>query len=378
MGTALALFCAVMTEHKQQQQKPVAIVTGSSGLIGYQVCERLFNRFEVMGFDRPGVPHPPPDAQNVPFDLTDEQSIRDAFDLVRRQYGNRIATVVHLAAYYDFSGEPSDKYEQVTVQGTRRLLYALRQFEVEQFVFSSTMLVHAPCEPGQKINEDWPLEPKWDYPRSKVTTEQLIRDARCSISAVMLRIAGVYDDLCHSIPIAQQIKRIHERQMISHVYPGDTSRGQAFVHLDDTVDAIVKTIEHRQTLPKETVLLIGEDQTVSYEELQKTLGRLIHGEDWTTTQIPKPLAKAGAWVQDKLPLGEEAFIKPWMIDLADDHYELDISRARQLIQWQPRHSLRETLPRMVELLKRDPVKFYRENNLELPSSLRETAAEAAR
>jgi hypothetical protein len=37
------------------------------------------------------------------------------------------------------------------------------------------MLVHAPCEPGQQIDEDWPVDPKWDYPQSKVRTEQLIR-----------------------------------------------------------------------------------------------------------------------------------------------------------------------------------------------------------
>ena len=33
-----------------------------------------------------------------------------------------------------------------------------------------------------------------------------------------------------------------------------------------------------------------------------------------------------------------------MIDLADDHYDLDISRARTLLGWEPKHSLRETLP----------------------------------
>lgn len=355
---------AIMTS-----SKPIAIVTGSSGLIGYEVSERLIGEFHVMGFDRPGMPHPPPDAENIPFDLTDDEVIRDAFDFVRGHYGNRIATVVHLAAYYDFSGEPSDMYDKVTVRGTRRLLYALREFEVEQFIFSSTMLVHAPTEPGRPINEDSPMEPKWDYPKSKVQTEQLIRDARCSISAAMLRIAGVYNDMCHSIPIAQQIKRIHERQITSHVYPGDTSRGQSFVHLDDTVDAIVQTVEHRHSLPKEVALLIGEPETISYEELQQRLGQLIHGEEWSTRQIPKSVAKAGAWVQDKLPLGEEPFIKPWMIDLADDHYELDISRARELIKWNPKRKLRDTLPMMVENLKRDPVKFYEDNNLELPSRL---------
>jgi hypothetical protein len=31
-----------------------------------------------------------------------------------------------------------------------------------------------------------------------------------------------------------------------------------------------------------------------------------------------------------------------MVDLVDDHYALDLRRARELLNWNPRHSLRET------------------------------------
>jgi nucleoside-diphosphate-sugar epimerase len=75
-----------------------------------------------------------------------------------------------------------------------------------------------------------------------------------------------------------------------------------------------------------------------------------------------PLAKAGAWVLEKLP-GADPFIKSWMIDRANDHYALDITRARNLLDWSPRRSLRETIPKMVAALKTDPDGFYRENDL---------------
>src|SRR5438105_15324928 len=52
-----------------------------------------------------------------------------------------------------------------------------------------------------------------------------------------------------------------------------------------------------------------------------------------------------------------------MIDIADDHYALDITRARTLLGWEPRHSLRETLPTMIAALKADPVGWYRANKL---------------
>ncbi|MFX8262720.1 hypothetical protein ABTL46_22955, partial [Acinetobacter baumannii] len=56
-------------------------------------------------------------------------------------------------------------------------------------------------------------------------------------------------------------------------------------------------------------------------------------------------------------------IKPWMVEQSNDHYVLDISRARSLLGWDPRHSLRDTLPKIVEALKRDPPGWYKANKL---------------
>jgi nucleoside-diphosphate-sugar epimerase len=348
------------------EEQALVVVTGSSGLIGTAVCTALIrDGYSVVGFDRPDGLQPPPGISYVPCDVTSEESTATAVAAVLRDFSAPIASVIHLAAYYDFSGEPSPLYERVTVQGTDRLLRLLKPTRPQQFVFSSTMLVHGPCEPGQHINEEWPLDPKWDYPRSKEETERLILREHGRTPAVLLRIAGVYTDRCESIPLANQIQRIYERRLTSRVFPGDTSRGQSFVHLDDLVDALRATVARRATLPHESTMLIGEADPLSYEELQRLLAGHIHGEtDWETTHIPKAVAKAGAWVQDQIPGIEEPFIKPWMIELADEHYALDISRARQLLGWSPRHGLRETLPRMVAALTSDPERFYRLNTLE--------------
>lgn len=63
-------------------------------------------------------------------------------------------------------------------------------------------------------------------------------------------------------------------------------------------------------------------------------------------------------MQGKTGLGGESFIKPWMIDLADDHQEIDVSRAREQLGWEPRHSLRATLPRMLAALQADPIGWF--------------------
>lgn len=357
-------------------EKGIVIVTGSSGRIGSAVMRRFAGRFgDVVGFDRKVAEAPPPGCKYIPIEITSDESVRDGLRILREHHGSHIASVIHLAAYYDFFGEPSDLYDEVTVQGTKRLLMGLQEhdFKVEQFVFSSTMLVHRPAEPGQFITEDWPIEATWAYPESKVRTEKIIHEERGDIPAVLLRIAGVYDDLSHSIPLAHQMQRINERQLTSRIYSGSTSHGQSFVHMDDLVEAIALVVERRAELPREIPILIGEPVTISYDELQHTFARLIHGEELETLEVPgalAPLAKAGAWVMEKLP-GADEFIKPWMIDRANDHYALDITRARTLLGWEPKRSLRETIPKMVAALKADPIGWYRENGLELSSELAE-------
>jgi nucleoside-diphosphate-sugar epimerase/uncharacterized membrane protein len=344
------------------KDKDVVVVTGSSGFIGSALIEKLAGRFTLIGFDREISPHPPAAAECICIDLTSDESVEAAFKRVRLAYGNRIASVIHLAAYFDLTGEPNPKYEQITVRGTERLLRALQSFEVEQFVFASTMLIHAPGRPGHPIDEEWPLDPKLPYRESKIRAEALIREQRGGVPAVMMRPAGVYDDMCHSAFLSRQIARIYERQIISHVYPGDLRAGQSYLHLDDLTDALLATVERRKKLPAELPLLLGETETLSFGELQHDLGRLIHDEDWETREIPKALARTGAWIQGEI-LDEDPFIRPWMVDSSDDHYELDISRAQKFLRWRPKRSLRDTLPKMVTALKADPTGWYKANKL---------------
>ncbi|WP_375600396.1 NAD-dependent epimerase/dehydratase family protein [Devosia sp. Naph2] len=341
----------------------IVLLTGATGFIGGTLVDRLSQHYTVVALDRPGPPDPPDPAQAVDFDLTSDEQVNAALEEVRSRFGNRIASVVHLAAYYDISGEPNPLYEKVTVEGTRRLIEGLQSFEVEQFVFASTMLVHkAKQRPGLLIDENSPIDPSWAYPQSKVRTEALLHDRRGNIPVVYLRIAGVYDDIGHSPFVAEQIARIYEHRTVAHFYPGMLCAGQSFVHVEDLADAVLRTVEHRTDLPNELPLLVGEPDVLGYDEVQDIIGEGLHGEEWTTLRIPEPLAKAGAWVQSNL-LGDDDFIRPWMVEQANAHYVLDVSRARDLLGWHLRHSLRETLPRMVAALQRDPLKWYKANGL---------------
>lgn len=106
-------------------------------------------------------------------DLTSDESVNLALQTLRERHGNKLASVVHLAAYYDFSGQPSPLYRKLTVEGTRRLLRGLQNFEVDQFVFSSTHIVMKPSEHGDMITESSPVGADWDYPQSKLDTAKI-------------------------------------------------------------------------------------------------------------------------------------------------------------------------------------------------------------
>lgn len=352
--------------------RPIVLITGATGNLGGSLAAALAADYRIAGLDR--------DAQGGDFpvfeaDFTSDASLAGAMLQLRDAFGARLASVIHLVAFFDFSGEDDARYDSVNVEGTRRLLRALQGFEVQQFVYASTMLVHAPCDPGEHIDEQQPIDPRWAYPKSKAAAEAVIGAERKSIPSVILRLAGVYDEQTTVPTMAQQMARIYERDLTSHFYAGSMRVGQAMLHRDDLLDAVRRCVDRRATLPPASVMLIGERDAIGYDALQDRLGELMHGaDDWRTLRLPKPVAAAGAWLQGKLEpvvpdaidAGETPFIKPFMVAMADDHYALDITRARELLGWEPRHRLKDELPRMVQALQQDPPAWYEANQVEPP------------
>lgn len=354
-------------------QRPIVLITGANGNLGRSLGKALGRDFRAVGLDRAmeGAEFPV-----FKVDFTSDDSVELAFRKFRDAFGPQIASVIHCVAYFDFTGEENPLYQAVNVEGTRRLLRTLQEFEVEQFVYSSTMLVHAPCRPGERIDERSPIDPRWVYPKSKAAAEDVIRAEHGPIPYVLLRLAGVYDDHSMVPTMAQQIARIYERNFQSRFYAGSTLVGQAMLHRADMLDAFRRTVDRRGALPREAEILIGERDAVGYEALQDEFGRLLHGEDnWPTLRVPKTIAAAGAWAQaalepvipDIVDSGEAPFIKPFMVDMADDHYALDIRRARELLEWEPRHRFKDELPRLITALQEDPAGWYRTNGITAPA-----------
>src|SRR3546814_12891736 len=132
----------------------------------------------------------------------------------------------------------------------------------------------------------------------------------------------------------------------SHLYSGDSDAAQAMVHREDMIDAFVRTVDRRDQLPDETVILIGESDAVGYDDLQDRLGSLIHGEDdWAPLRPPSSMAGVGAWPQDQaeplihdaLEQRERTFNQPFTTRIASVHYAHAVSRAHTLLRVHPTH-----------------------------------------
>jgi nucleoside-diphosphate-sugar epimerase len=353
-------------------ERPIVLITGATGNIGGSLAAALARSYRIVGIDR--------SAEGADFpvfaaDFSSPDAIELALTRFRIEFGNRIASVIHLVAYFDFTGEDKPLYRTVNVEGTRNLLRALQSFEVEQFVYASTMLVHAPCRPGEHIDENQPLEPKWAYPKSKASAEVAIRADHGHIPFVILRLAGVYEEGRLIPTLAHQIARIYERDFQSYFYSGSVLVGQSMLHKADMVDAFRQTVDRRRALPAETAILIGERDPIGYDALQDEIGYLIHGaEDWPTLRLPSRVAAAGAWglaklepvVPDAIDLGEQPFVRPYMAMMGNDHYALNTTHAQELLGWQAQHRLKDDLPAIIAGLKQDPFDWYQRHRITPP------------
>ena len=97
--------------------RPIVLITGAAGNIGTALAGALERDYQVVGMDRDGLKAAFP---LIPVNLTSDESVTTAFRAFREQFGEAGASVIHLAAYFDFTGEDKPLYQTVTVEGTRR------------------------------------------------------------------------------------------------------------------------------------------------------------------------------------------------------------------------------------------------------------------
>src|SRR3546814_17338180 len=116
-----------------QPSVPTVLITGSSGFLGQSIARGLLDRYRIIGLDLTQPKKPVAGVETIEINLTSDDDVATAMAEVRQRVGNRIASVIHLAAYYDTTGQAHPQYDADTAHGTRRPHPPLKVIETKNF-----------------------------------------------------------------------------------------------------------------------------------------------------------------------------------------------------------------------------------------------------
>jgi nucleoside-diphosphate-sugar epimerase len=197
--------------------------------------------------------------------------------------------VVHLAAYYTFFGK-KELYEMVTVDGTRSLLDACLVNGVKRFIYCSSTEAIGPVE-SPPADEGTPLRPSYEYGRSKVEAERVVRESSArGMEWTIIRPSGIYgpgnvDDISYWFIVSFARNSLATKFLV-----GGGRNLLQFVHAKDAARAFVMALDNPKVAVGQTYL-VSDDRAVSYRELYSMMAELC-GRRPLRVSVPKALAKA--------------------------------------------------------------------------------------
>ncbi|MDD1771697.1 MAG: NAD-dependent epimerase/dehydratase family protein [Methanomassiliicoccales archaeon] len=314
------------------------LVTGATGFLGGYLLEEMVKsgHAPVCAY-RAGSDTKLIDALGLPkvhFDLTDAASLREAV--------KGVDAVVHLAAYYTFTGR-KELYELINVQGTRHLMDACKKENVRRFIYCSSTEAMGPVS-RPPADEDAPLSPQYEYGRSKVRAEELLRAS--GLDWTIIRPSGIYgprnvDDVSYHFITSFQ-------GFASKFIIGTGKNYIQFVHASDVARAFVLTLDAPVSIGR--TYIISQARPYTYEEVYRVLAE-IYGRPEPRLRLGKGLAKALMVPIEGLCtlLGRENFLyRRETVESVTSDRAYSIDRARKELGYEPRYDLPEGMKETVD------------------------------
>ena len=206
----------------------VVAITGGSGFVGRHLAARhVAFGDQVRYLTRSVQKHALPGAQPYVGDLRIEDGLRS--------FVSGADILYHCAAeLHDVS-----RMEEVNVQGTRRLLAAVRD-DFGLWVQLSSTGVFGPIHGGM-VDEQRPISPSNFYERSKAKADELILDASNNrFRCVLLRPSNIYGPDMPNQSLFQLISMIDKGLFF---YIGPSGATANYVHVENVVDALMLCAE---------------------------------------------------------------------------------------------------------------------------------------
>ena len=160
--------------------------------------------------------------------------------------------MLHHAAFVSVvaSHEQPDACHRTNVEGTARVLEAARAAGVRRLVNASSAAVYGE-QGSDPVGEAADLQPASEYARSKLATEQLVRDNRGDLDTVSLRYFNVFgprqrSDSSYAAVIPAFASALHSNQPLR--LDGDGSQTRDFLSCQSVVDAVLACCLHDEAL----------------------------------------------------------------------------------------------------------------------------------
>jgi UDP-glucuronate 4-epimerase len=306
------------------------LVTGAVGFIAARVCDLLLNEgHTVVGIDN----------LNNAYDVRlkdwrlERLSQRDGFLFIKQDIVDRTSlndviadngpfdAVINLAARAGVRASVVNPWAFVDTNttGTLNLLEACRQFDIPKFVLASTSSIYganAPQPTPETADSSAPLQP---YSASKKAAEVMAHSYHYlyGLDVSIFRYFTVYGPAGRPDMVMFRFTQwIREGRPV--LLNGDGNQSRGFTYVDDIARG---TIAGLKPLGYE-IMNLGGHEPITMNEMIKRLEELIGCK---ANVIHRPFHKAD--MQSNLA---------------------DITKARRLLNWEPKVSLREGMRQLVE------------------------------
>ena len=308
------------------------LLTGANGFVGTGMLHALHERGIAV---RPVVRAAASTAQMV------GAVVMPALDATTDWAGALMGvdTIIHCAArahvMRDEALDPLAEYRRVNVVGTLRLAQQAAAAGVKRFIFISSIKVNGEgTQPGHPYRADDAPHPEDAYGISKAEAEVGLRTIaqETGMELVIIRPVLVYGPGVKGN--FQSMARWVDRG-IPLPLGSVTGNRRSLVALDNLVDLICTCVDHPRAANRTFLVSDGED--LSTADLLQRIG-ISQGRRARLLAVPASLLNLAARL-----LGKGAVAQRLLGSL-----QVDITKTRELLDWQPPLSVDEGLKKMVE------------------------------
>jgi len=324
-----------------QTERRKVLVTGAGGFIGSHLAVELAQRGECVV------------AQDIDLKRVRHLETAGRFELVegdiadpalQRQALRGVRTVFHLAAAHLSVAAGDDEFWRVNVRGLESLTQAATEAGISRFVHCSSVGVygHVASPPA---DESTPCHPDLVYEESKLAGEKVILDAvrERDFPAVILRPAWVYGPGC-----GRTEKLFRTIRKGRFIVGGGGVNLRHCVYIRDMLEAFLLAESRDAALGQ--VIIVGDAGAVKVRDLIDEMARIVDARRPPSVPLfVLRVAGTAAELASK-PLGMEPAISRRTLKFFTANSSFDISRARELLGFEPRYDLASGLAETYLLL----------------------------